>query len=301
MSHRRGVRAAVRERTVCLSAGMALAVAAVVGAVALATPPSALAIPGLERKAGPVVSGTHPVKLSSVSCPLNKHVIGGGASVDDEGRKSVRLTKLWPFSPASPSLKDSWTAVAEAADLDRSFSWSLQSFAICAYKSDLENYRSAQYWSGRDPAEPFKTAAPGCPPGTVAYGAGAEVTPYETGQLGLQLNRTSGPLDIARAAGRRAPNFTGSWWDVRSKVICAAPQGEIQAAGAVAPGATATMSCPSGFKVHGPGGGGGLTDGGPAWLQKIVPRPGLDGVDVALTAPLYPSIGGIVAHSTCAR
>jgi hypothetical protein len=300
MSHSVGERTVTRDNPVPVAVVLALAAATIVGVLQLTTP-AAHAIPGLERKAGPVVSGTHPVKLSSVSCPLNKHVIAGGASVEDGGRRTGRLTKLWPFSPATVGHKARLTAVAEAPDLDRSFSWSLQSFAVCAYKSALDNYRYAEYWSGRDPSEPFKTAAARCAPGTVAYGAGAQVTPPETGQLGLQLNRTSGPLDVARATGRRASNFTGSWWDVRSVVVCAAPQGEIQAAGAIAPGAAATMTCLSGFMVHGPGGGGGLTDGGPAWLQKIIPWLGLGGVDVALTAPLYPSIGGMVAHSTCAR
>ena len=57
--------------------------------------------------------------------------------------------------------------------------------------------------------------------------------------------------------------------------------------------------CLFGF-THGIGGGGGLSDGGPVWLDKIKPHADLQGVDVSLTGALDPSIGGMVAHQTCA-
>ena len=67
----------------------------------------------------------------------------------------------------------------------------------------------------------------------------------------------------------------------------------------MAPGAEASDRCFIGF-THGVGGGGGLTDGGPVWLEKIQPHADLRGVDVGLTGALHPSIGGMVAHQTCA-
>lgn len=59
------------------------------------------------------------------------------------------------------------------------------------------------------------------------------------------------------------------------------------------------MSC-GGYRVHGLGGGGGLADGGPAWLCKIYPTGDPRQVQVELTGALYPSMAGMVANATCA-
>src|SRR4029453_1930338 len=114
----------------------------------------------------------------------------------------------------------------------------------------------------------------------------------------LQLNRTSGPLDISRAAGRESVIGYAGQWNLHSFAVCAQPQGQIHASDTVAAGARTTNYCSNGLYTHGAGGGGGLTDGGPVWLQEIYPHYDLRGVDVALTGPTYPSIGGVVAHQT---
>jgi hypothetical protein len=53
-----------------------------------------------------------------------------------------------------------------------------------------------------------------------------------------------------------------------------------------------------GFRTHGSGGGEGLSDGGPLWLRTIAPHADLSGVDIAVNAPIAPSIGAMVAHQT---
>ena len=68
----------------------------------------------------------------------------------------------------------------------------------------------------------FKTALARCPSGTVAYGTGAAVP--SIGRIGLQMTRTSGPLDISRATGRADNNYSGSW-TLTSYAIYARPAG----------------------------------------------------------------------------
>ena len=58
--------------------------------------------------------------------------------------------------------------------------------------------------------------------------------------------------------------------------------------------------CDDGWDVIGPGGGGGLVDGGPSWLQDIVPQASVQSTIVRMSGPLYPSIGGMAVSQTCA-
>ena len=271
--------------------------------LALAAPSPAAAIPGLQLTQGDSLSNRdEPFKLASAKCPLGKLVVGGGAQVLDGDRKLVRLSGLWPYKPEDPTTgRASFSATAEAVNHTRAYDWSLRAYAVCATREALPGYFIARDTSPYS-AKTFETAAAICPSGTFAYGAGATVHTsagsWGSGKVWLQLNRTSGPLDISRAAARVLPGFGGRW-ELQSYAICAQWRDQLFADGTVAPGAEATDRCFIGF-THGVGGGGGLTDGGPVWLEKIQPHADLRGVDVALTGALHPSIGGMVAHQTCA-
>jgi hypothetical protein len=274
-----------------------VAMAALVGGLQLAVPSPAAAISGLQRTAGFSESGTAPAKVAKAYCPEGKRVLGGGGLIYDGGRNQVRLTALEPIHYLDPGEVDWFEVYAQAPYLADSFSWKLAAYAVCADSSALSRYEIVRHWN--EPSSySFQTAAARCPSGTVAYGSGASVLDAK-GRVGLQLNRTSGPLDISRAAARDDSGPFFGQWTLESAAVCAEPRGAIHAEGQSAPGAEATDTCNSGFHTHGPGGGGGLTDGGPVWLKKIYPRNDLRGVDVALTGPLYPSIGGMVAHQTC--
>lgn len=283
------------------------AVVAIVGAAQLVAAEPADAIPGLTRKGHHGLMNNEPFKLAAARCPDGMHVIGGGGSVDDGGRRSVKLIGLVPYSPGSSDPDDKVTAYAESPHLTRSFDWRVSAYALCAPASALRSYDIVDEFVSNNASAPFVTASARCPGGTVAYGSGASVNATSTpggglasGEVGLQMIRTSGPMDIARSAGRETLGFSVGW-NLRSYAICAQPQGDIHVEGALSQGAEVGGSCPSGYQVHGPGGGGGLIDGGTAWLQKIVPRYPPTGVDVALTKPLDPSVGGMIAHFTCAR
>src|SRR5437660_1152342 len=76
---------------------------------------------------------------------------------------------------------------------------------------------------------PFKAGTAKCPGGRVAYSAG--VTTSNTSRFGVQLVRTSGPLDIARATVRAFGTATVlDSWDLSTFAVCGPRQGEIVAA-----------------------------------------------------------------------
>ena len=290
-------------------AALLAALAAIVSGAQLASPSPAAAISGVDRYAETSDKNSYePRKSADAECPAGKHVVGGGASVSEDGHR-VRLTALQPYSytPDVDALEtlDGFRAEAEAPRLRKDFEWSVTAYAICADKAALPGHQIRS-----EPpvvsSKAFQTATARCPIGTVAFGSGARAgaTPNPLagnaqGEIGLQLNRTSGPLDISRASAREsAAGFPGQWGLV-SYAICAQPRGNIHFEGTIAPGATATNTCNGGL-THGPGGGGGLTDGGPVWLRRIEPSLDHKTVSVALTGSLAPSIGGVVAHQTCA-
>jgi hypothetical protein len=296
------------------------AIAAVVGAVQLAAAEPAGAVPGLGRVIEGTPSDNRPTKTAVASCPGKDVVVGGGAVVRDGGRNVVRLIESRPFRERLIFDYYHWFAKAEAPDLGRDFNWSVTAYAICANRSSLADYEITEAFTHNGTSETFDQVDARCPSGTVAYGAGAEVIGLDvlggggpngipTGQLGLQMVRTSGPLDIARAAAREsAAGFAGQW-RLKAYAICAHKilfgpgnlNSGVHAVGNSSFTATAETLCPDGFRTHGPGGGGGLTDGGPSWLRAIYPHNGLGGITVGMTAPLLPSIGGMVAYQTCAR
>jgi hypothetical protein len=281
------------------------ATTAAIGALQLAAPDPASAVAGLQLVQGDSFENRdEPFKYATAVCPSGKVVVGGGGEVLDGSRTLVRLKSLYPHTADPPALRSSFNAMADAVNETRAYDWTLRAYAICVNRSALSSYsivRSPS--SSQDPAT-VKTATAVCPSGTVAYGSGASAglnpNGAADGKVWLQLNRTGGNNDLSRAVGRALPGYNESW-SVSSWAICARPLGGIHFDGAISQGAEASDRCASGFRTHGIGGGGApFMDGGPAWLDKIAPHPDLRGVDVTLTAPLYPSIGGMVAHQRCA-
>jgi hypothetical protein len=288
---RRGRRVAVLAALAAIAAGASLAAAAPAGAVL-----------GLQVYQGTSVDDTWPTKLARADCPASKHIVGGGGRV--LGRSDVRLTALMPISISEqpdPALPDRFHAIAQAPSLSQSGNaWRVVAYAICADRNFLDdrNYQIVPDANHLSSSAQFQRSAAVCPAGTVAYSAGANIE-SPNGRVGLQLNRTSGPQDISRATAREDTGYTGSW-KVRSYAVCAGSSGSMHFEDTIAPGAFAEHRCGGSYQLHGPGGGGGLTDGGPSWLTRIEPDTLHKKVTVQLTAPLSPSIGGMVAHATCA-
>jgi len=276
------------------SSMLGLAALAAIGlALVTAGPAAAVGDPQLVTRSTQL--GIDPTPEVSAPCPPDTRVVGGGGRVFDGERKLGRLTALDP-SPTG------FRVEAESPDEDDIGNWRVFAYAICADRDALVDYEIVP--NSRFDARTFKDAAARCPSGTVAYGAGARVlipgTGGAGGRIGLQLNRTSGPLDISRAAGRVDTSLdpVGNW-TVTSEAICARRAGGIHVEGDSSFGDSVTESCDTGT-VHGAGGGGGLTDGGPSWLYSIQPSNDLQSVTARMTSPLNPSIGGMIAHFTCA-
>jgi hypothetical protein len=267
---------------------MAVALAA---ALVTAGPAAAVGDPVLVTASTQLLNDPSP--SATASCPPGTRVVGGGGRVFDFEKKLGRLTAL------NPSFT-SFTAEAESPNLSNIGNWRVFAYAVCADVDALDDYtiRGATKFDGAA----FKHTNAACPGGTVAYGAGARVRGFAptgaAGKIGLQLNRTSGPLDISRAAGRVAAGVSGGW-ALDSEVICARRAGNIHVEGDLSLGDSVSASCQDGT-VHGPGGGGGLSDGGLSWLYSIQPFNNLDSVQARMTRPLLPSIGGMIAHFTCA-
>jgi hypothetical protein len=278
------------------------AIAAIAAAVPLAAAVPAGAIPGLQVYQGSSPDNTSATKLGRADCPANKHIVGGGGRV--LGRSDVRLIALMPArlsEQQDPALPDRFHAIAQAPSLDQNGNaWRVVAWAICADRTflDARGYDIVPDTNHPLSSATFQQSAAVCPAGTVAYSAGANIE-SPNGHVGLQLNRTSGPQDISRATAREDTGWTGSW-KVRSYAVCAQSSGSMHVEGTIAPGAQAEHRCGGSYQLHGPGGGGGLTDGGPAWLTRIQPDLLHKEVTVQLTGPLLPSIGGMVAHATCA-
>lgn len=275
--------------------------AVLVAGVQLASAPPAAALAGLERT--DAVSGSmsfESPKTVDVGCPEGKTVIGGGAEIDgggDEESIAPRLTMVVPVIPGA------FRATAETpGHVDAQELWTLRVYAVCA-DSPVAGYVPVVSPSGHY-ARPFLNAVARCPEGTVAYSAGGQISYLHGGSqggVGLQLVRTSGPLDIARATGREYPGVQHGPWQVIAWAICAAPSGGIHAEGTIAEGGERSIHECSGLaRVHGPGGGGGTDDGGPTNLQYIVPNEELTHVSVGMTREFIPAAGPI-ASATCAE
>jgi hypothetical protein len=258
--------------------------------------------------AGPAAAVGHPQLVTADSglstdrtpfakapCPSDTRVVGAGGRVFDGEQKLGRLTALDP-SPTEVRVE------AESPEGANIGNWRVFAYAVCADRGALPGYQIVPH--DRFDANVFKDTKATCPSGTVAYGAGARVqipgTGGAGGRIGLQLNRTSGPLDISRATGR-VDTRSGSVgnWTLTSEAICAKRAGGIHVAGRSSLGDRVSASCGTGT-VHGLGGGGGLTDGGLSWLYSIQPFNNLQSVEARMTSPLNPSIGGMIAHFTCA-
>jgi hypothetical protein len=280
----------------------AFAVAAIAGAVQLAGASPAVAAGSLKLERKPGISGLRSMaspKSAQATCPAGKVVVGGGAEVEGGGEdvaSEPRLTRLLPAG-------NRFVVGAEAPNNDSQAPWLVRAYAVCADAQALDDYVIKPGDSAAD-SQTFKRAEARCPGGTVAFGSGAEITypghpaPVPA-RVGLQLTRTSGPLDIARATGREYEGGYVSTWAVRSYAICAKRAANIHAENTGAPGEKATHKCSGGTFVHGAGGGGGLSDGGPVFLRYIIPSETLTHVFARLTGPLFPSIGGMVASATC--
>lgn len=258
-------------------------------------------------RSAPTVKDYDPTKSVKAFCPQDSVVMGGGGEIDDDGNDIARLTGLVPVN-ASP--RDYYEASAEAWFEGQYEPWSLTAYAICAPASAVEDHQVYSAMQFNPDSDTFVGGTAACQGNRVAYGAGGYVNDPWTnfqGRIGLQLVRTSNPLDIGRATAREDSSPHGSpnpWW-LTTYVVCAKRHGGVHTEGLGAPSGslTAKSFCDSGSQeVHGFGGGAsgpGVSDAGRSWLKALAPSSGLRGMSATMVGFAPPS-GGVVAHHTCA-
>jgi hypothetical protein len=297
-STRAVIRVAVAVASVCAALGAAAINPPASAAAAASSPTTAVTLPGLERRTGTAVTTTGDSVSANAFCPRGKWVVGGGASISG-GQGRVALTTLNPIFSRDVDNLDSYFVQAMRMD-DSTGSWSLRAFALCAVLGNPLQF--GRYSSPVEPpsSAPFQHAEAVCPQGMRALSAGGYIFADSTAQplrVGLQLIRTSGPRDIARATARAAAGFTGPRY-LRAIVMCGPvdPAGTAPTVGTVVSGTDAVTTCPTATKTHGAGGGGSTTDSGLTWLDGIVPSEDLRRVSASMTtAPT----AGMVASAVC--
>ena len=283
-------------------AGVAAAVVSIAGVTQLADTTRVSAVGGLHVVAGDGTSSdSNASKRDAAVCPPDERVVGGGAWADDHGDGQVRLTQLQPMQSGG---RDSFVVAAQEPDTGYAEGWHLQAYAVCAPAASVPGHLIV----ASAPASTngaFVATAAGCPAGKKVIGSGAALRTSDGvglvgGQVGLQVSRAAGPLDITRAAAHEDADGFSSPWTLTSFAICVTGIPGQHADTVLEAGPVVDPRCqPAGLLptiVHGPGGGAGLNDSGLTWLQVIYPYSDLTGVLVAMSGP---SRDGVVAQGVC--
>ena len=269
-------------------------------AAQLWAPSPVRAVPGLRTRVytsdGRQVSSSSS-KAHVAYCPSGTQIVGGGAWADDFNAGVVMLTQLRPFGGDTLDPRHRYYAVAREPAGGFAGDWTLTVYAVCADQIP-GGYAILSAITGDTPAG-FKTTTAPCPDGKRVVGHGAEVVNVDTdgvGQVGLTLSRTAGPLDITRAAARVDASGYGGRWRLRSYSICASST-DLNAEGYLSQSPGGLHTCANERKVHSVGGGGGLTDTGPFFLQALQPLDDLnESARVLLTGT---PVGGIAVQTVC--
>jgi len=277
------------------------------------SPQDAQAAVELDRRAESTLTDYDPTKSIRATCPVGTHVLGGGGVIRDGGKDIARFTGLFPSGRNDGSggpypARDGFTASAETVFEGQYEPWSLTAYAICSDRDNFEDFRIAVGEIRNDESDRFVDGTARCPSGTVAYSAGGQIFEFigtHKGRIGLQMIRTSGPMDIGRATAREnTPLDTPNPWWLWTYAVCAKKVGDPRVEGAGDPDGDqlATSTCSPGRYLRGAGGGAsgpGVTDAGRSWLKAIIPSDTLRLVDVSMAGPDKP-LGGVVTSHVCA-
>lgn len=252
------------------------AIAVVLGLAVLAiqalgvTPASAASIPVGSVKAVPGQSlvNTQTSKSASASCPPGQRVLGGGAFT--VGGVHAVITELQPIHTAGG---DSFKVTAAADQFGISVAWGFQVYAFCASVPaalgvEIVPHTNAPTSAGTD------QASTQCPAGKSLIGAGGKID-NGGGQVDLgTFTNSSGPFPFGSAAFAKedADGFAGTY-TVTGYSICARANafGDFQQlkTASSAPDHKANVSCPSGLRLIGLGGG---TSVPGTHLQRLTPN-----------------------------
>ena len=187
---------------------LAVAAVVVVGLQVVTARPAA-ALPPLTLKTGTSgVISPGALKWAQAFCRFDQVVVGGGAEVVGEPPHTTVITALEPHAVEGPT-PPRFLVQARALRPDLNESWQLKAYALCAPEASMQPYLIMKSTSSTSQLR-FRAGTAKCPGGRVAYSAG--VTTSNTGRFGVQMVRTSGPLDIARATVRAFSTAVPAPW-----------------------------------------------------------------------------------------
>ena len=274
------------------------AVAVVVTGLQVVTAQPSAALPPLTlQTATSGVISPGGVKSATALCAADQVVVGGGGEVVGEPPHTTVLTALEPHATEGATPPRFVVRARALAYPKFQEAWQLRAYALCAPAASMQPYLIVKSTSSTSQLT-FRAGTARCPGGRVAYSAGA--TTSNTSGFGLQLVRTSGPLDIARATVRAFGTAVPDPWQLSTYAVCGPRKDGIVAAARVAGGPLVGVSCPEGTQqIHGAGGGLGLSDGGTNWIRTLRPTNVQSPGSMTVRMSLNPGYQ-VVAHTTCA-
>jgi hypothetical protein len=180
---------------------------------------------GVKRVTQESFVGSTPTRMVRATCPEDKVVIGGGASLHVAAGELPQELTLQAMFPTVVNGRDVYEVRAGEVAPGVAGAWWVEAHAICAFEPD-------GYVRVRSPLDGFSSTGVDaeeavCAAGQRALGSGTNVvfqSPSDQGdfaQVGLQVARPSSDGGITRAQAREdADGFTGRW-QVQATAICA--------------------------------------------------------------------------------
>jgi len=272
--------------------------------VALAATPvmiatSASAVTGLV-----VVTATSPergsedFKGANAVCPAGTSILGGGADIVG-GAHSVQLAALNPAPLGLPA--NSMWATANEDVLSYAGSWYIKAWAICA--SGVTGHEIVQASSAEPAGSTFASATATCPAGKKVIGAGggsAGKPSYVLDTIDITSDLNSVYVETI-AAESPTP---GTAPLAQAYAICVNPVSGQQlvraSSGYTSTDKSLSVSCPSGKRLHGTGGG--LTGAlGQAHLDMLAPTgTGTSRIEAREDATGYSGTWKVDVYAVCA-
>jgi hypothetical protein len=207
-------------------------------------------VAGLQRVSATSASDSSGSRVSQVSCPVGKQVVGGGGEINSANGQVV-ADAFFPDAALT-----SFGAGAFEDDTGNPANWSLTSHAICANSAERVVTPTAA-----DSSNKLDNA--NCPADKWLTGAGGEIT-GGLGQVALKwlspfAQPGQPPPEGMQALSAEDDDGTDANWSMRAYAICATLLPGLQLVEVVSPSdnsapKSVTASCPAGKRVVGAGG-----------------------------------------------
>jgi hypothetical protein len=250
----------------------------------------AAAIPGLQTVVLTSAVQSQVGVTQDVNCPDDLKVVGGGGSIGGNASDKVFLTASYPLDGGR-----TWRVRAEEVAPGWDGTWSVTAYAICS--DPLPGWEIQMGNSGPGVADFKTTFTFKCSQHKKVFSAGGGAGPRgnRPGRPHHDPSRRTAhhrPGQRPSGAGRLLGQLVGRLVrDLRVPGAESAERGHDLGNNSVA-----FKQCPGNTTANDLGGGGGMVDLGPYYLQQIAPNRARNGVEVKMTGVQN---GGTMAQVTC--